>query len=215
MKKRPKIRNKARVRRQPPRAVPPPDGSGSGSVVTPSLLDEPIAPRAPAPTAPTPAPGPPAKPGRPTRAKIWQGWKEFWALAGPLMALVSLVFLFTPQITIEPTVNLDPQQPLATQFLITNRGKVPIYDVRFSCRIGGPGGTNMRDLSSSTLSPISTLAPGDSATRACAVESQDIATQVITVSATYRWPLIRYQSTSAAQFSLKHGTPGFFLVPER
>jgi hypothetical protein len=73
----------------------------------------------------------------------------------------------------------------------------------------------MGDLSFSTLSPISTLAPGESATRACAVESQDIATQVITVSATYRWPLIRYQSTSAAHFSLKNGTPGFFLVPER
>jgi hypothetical protein len=107
------------------------------------------------------------------------------------------------------SVNLDPQQPLATQFLITNRGKVPIYDVRFSCGIGRPGGTHMGDLSSSTLSPIS-----QSAIRSCAVESQDIATQVITVSVTYRWPLIRYQSTSAAHFSLKHGTPGFFLVPE-
>src|SRR5207253_10427036 len=103
------------------------------------------------------------------------------------------------------------------QFLITNRGKVPIYHVRFSCGIGRPGGTNMGDLvmRSSTLSPISTLAPGESATRACAVGNQDAATQVITVSATYRWPLIRYESTSAAHFSLKHGTPGFLLVPER
>ncbi|SRR6266480_6099255 len=66
----------------------------------------------------------------------------------------------------------------------------------------------------STSSPILTLAPGESATRVCAVESQDIATQVITVSATYRWPLIRYESTFAAHFSLKHGTPGFFLVPD-
>src|SRR6266446_8890200 len=48
MKKRPKIRNKARIRRQPPKAVPPPDGSGSVSVVTPYPPDEPVAPRAPA-----------------------------------------------------------------------------------------------------------------------------------------------------------------------
>ncbi len=208
MKKRAKIRNKARVRRQPPKAVTPRDGTGSVSVVTHYPPNEPVAPRAPAPTEPTPAPGPPAKPRGSTRAKIWQGWKAFWALAGPLMALVSIIFLLTPQITIEPSVDLDPQQPLATQFLITNRGKVPIYDVRFSCGIGRPGGSNMGDLvvSSSTLSPILTLAPGESATRACAVGSQDIATQVITVSARYRWPLIRYESTFAAHFSLKHGT---------
>jgi hypothetical protein len=214
MKKRPKIRNKARVKRQPPKAVTPPDGSGPASVVTHYPPDQPIAPRTPAPTEPTPGPGPPAKPRGSTRAKIWQWWKEFWALAGPLMALVSIAFLLMPQITIEPSVNLDPQQPLATQFLITNRGKVPVYEVRFSCGIGGPGGTHI-GISSSTSSPILTLAPGESATKACAVESQDIATQMITVSATYRWPLIRYESTFAAHFSLKHGTPGFFLVPER
>jgi hypothetical protein len=214
MKKRPKIRNKARVKRQPPKAVTPPGGSGPASVVTHYPPDEPIAPRTPVPTEPTTGPGPPAKPRGSTRGKIWQGWKEFWALAGPLMALVSIAFLLMPQITIEPSVNLDPQQPLTTQFLITNRGKVPVYEVRFSCGIGGPGGTHI-GMSSSTSSPILTLAPGESVTRACIVESQDIATQVITVSATYRWPLIRYESTSAAHLSLKHGTPGFFLVPER
>jgi hypothetical protein len=217
MKKRPKIRNKARIRRQPPKAVPPADGSGAVSVVTPYPPDEPVAPRAPAPTEPTPAPGPPAKPRGSTRAKIWQGWKAFWALAGPLMALASIVFLSMPQITIEPSVNLDPQQPLAAQFLIANRGKVPVHDVRFSCGIGRPGGTHIGHsvMSSSTLSPILTLAPGESATRACVVESQGMATQVITVSATYRWPLIRYESTFAAHFSLTHGTAGFILVPEK
>src|SRR2546430_7619473 len=62
--------------------------------------------------------------------------------------------------------------------------------------------------------PRSTLFPYTTLFRSCAVESQDISTQVITVSATYRWPLIRYESTFAAHFSLKHGTPGFFLVPD-
>jgi len=48
----------------------------------------------------------------------------------------------------------------------------------------------MRDLSSSTLSPVLTLAPGESATRACAVESQDIVSQVITKATIERETLI-------------------------
>jgi hypothetical protein len=51
--------------------------------------------------------------------------------------LIGFAFLVMPQLSIEPSINLDPAQPLATQFLITNKGHVSVYDVRFACSLGG------------------------------------------------------------------------------
>jgi hypothetical protein len=148
------------------------------------------------------------------RSRIWQWWKDGWALLGPIVALVSFLYLWIPEISIEPSVNLDPMQPLATQFLVRNNGRVPIYNVRFGCILGG-GNTYIGHLViGPTLMPVQTLPAGLSVTRGCAVESSDITVPVITITVTYRWPLIGIQSVQTASFSLRHGVPGFFLVPE-
>jgi hypothetical protein len=146
---------------------------------------------------------------------IWF-WKEFWAIAGPILTLAGAWFLFSPQISIEPSVNTEPSQPLATQFLITNRGHVTVYDVHFRCGLGGSPAAHIGDLllSSLTITPVSALPPGASVTRSCALESEDIRVPDINITATYRWPIIGWQSSQTAHFSLRHGTPGFFLVPD-
>jgi hypothetical protein len=46
---------------------------------------------------------------------LWFWWKETWAFLGPIVALAGFAYLWMPQISIEPSVNLDPSQPLATQ----------------------------------------------------------------------------------------------------
>ncbi|VTZ50324.1 hypothetical protein MPC4_220054 [Methylocella tundrae] len=143
-------------------------------------------------------------------------WKEFWAFAGPILTLTSAWFLLSPQISIEPSVNLDPSQPVATQFLITNRGHVPVYDVHFGCGFGGGGAIHIGHLklSMATMLPVRVLPPGVQVTRNCAVESDNIQVPDISITATYTWPVIRWQGTQTAHFSLRHGTPGFFLVPD-
>ena len=48
--------------------------------------------------------------------RTWRWWKEIWAFFGPVISLVAAWFLFKPNIEIAPNINLDPAQPLATQF---------------------------------------------------------------------------------------------------
>ncbi len=65
--------------------------------------------------------------------KVWGAWKEVWAILGPCIALTGFFFLLKPQVEIDPSVNLDPAEPLATQFLISNKGHVPVYNIQFGC----------------------------------------------------------------------------------
>lgn len=144
----------------------------------------------------------------------WGAWKAFWAFVGPLMASTTFYSFVTPNITIEPSINLDPSQPLATQFLISNRGHFSVFNVRFSCQFNGRsiyighlvGGA-------STLQPVYQLMPSTSVTRSCAIESSDVIIPDIVVVVFYRWPLIGLESSKTAHFSVRKGAPGFFLVP--
>jgi len=149
--------------------------------------------------------------------RIWRGWKEVWAVLGPIVALTGLFLLLIPQVRIEPSVNLDPSQPLSTQFLVSNVGRIiPVYNVRFGCAFGSPGGNTYigrLETIPRTLAPVAVLRPGHPVTRACAEKSADIETGDVAISATYVWPVIGWQSTEMAHFSIRKGAPGFFLVP--
>jgi hypothetical protein len=103
--------------------------------------------------AQTPPKSEPAKEAPPRRHKLWRAWQIAWGIFGPPVALTGLFFLLRPQVTIEPSVNLDPGQPLATQFLISNRGHVPIYNVRFGWTIGGSG-AHIGHLRPANLMPV-------------------------------------------------------------
>lgn len=145
----------------------------------------------------------------------WGTWKAFWAFAGPLMASTTFYSFLAPNIMIEPSVNLNPSQPLATQFVISNRGHLSVLDVRFSCEFRGHnvhGGSLTLDPSSS-LAPVPELKPNASVTRNCAVESSDVHIPDIIVTVDYKWPLIGLPSSQSSHFSIRKGTPGFFLVP--
>jgi hypothetical protein len=148
------------------------------------------------------------------RTKAWQLWKELWAFIGPLIAVTSFAFLMMPQVSIEPSVNLDPAQPLATQFLITNRGRVPVYNVRFGCSLSGKMvQVGHMSTSSSTIAPVAVIPAGKSVTKGCALASQDIQAEDIAISVTYHWPIIRIEATEMGHFAIRHSAPGFFLVP--
>jgi hypothetical protein len=120
-----------------------------------------------------------------------------------------------PQLTIEPSVNIDPAQPLATQFVVSNTGHVPVYDLRFACGFGGgKGSTQIGRLVIGGSAPVAVLPPGKGVTRSCALESRDTVIPSIRVNVAYRWPVIGIGDGQYAMFKITHGSPGFFLVPD-
>jgi len=153
------------------------------------------------------------------RRYLLELWKNSWAILGPIVALIGLFFLLKPVVEVESSANLDPSQPLATQFRIRNHGHVPVYDVHFGCGIGkgsGYSGIGYLLLDDSTLKPIPKFRAGASVTRSCALESTDIVVpnNIITITVIYTWPLIHNTETDLAYFKIVHGAPGYFLVPD-
>ncbi|MEO6780157.1 MAG: hypothetical protein ABI407_03790 [Bradyrhizobium sp.] len=148
------------------------------------------------------------------RSLLWWGWKEFWAFAGPLISVVGLYFWLRPQITVEPSVNLDPSQTLSTQLLIKNVGHVPIYNVRFGFALGGGHVYIGRMTRGDNLKPIALLSAGTAVTRALASESIDVQAPDVILNVTYVWPIIGKETTVPFHFSIKRGAAGFFLVPD-
>lgn len=149
------------------------------------------------------------------RSLLWWGWKEFWAFAGPLISVVGLYFLLRPQITVEPSVNLDPSQTLSTQLLIKNVGHVPIYNVRFGFALsGGHVYIGRMTVGGPTLRPIALLSAGTAVTRGLAAESIDVQAPDVILNVTYAWPMVGKETTVPFHFSIKRGAAGFFLVPD-
>lgn len=152
-----------------------------------------------------------------TSAQYGGAWKEFWAYVGPIISLIGCYFLLAPQISVEPTVNLDPSQSLSTQLLIKNTGHVPIYNIRLAADLGGAKGpVYMGHLkpSRAMFQPIEVLAAGASVTRAIAAESFNVQAPDIIFKVIYDWPIIGKEATSQFHFSIKRGAAGFFLVPD-
>ena len=64
-------------------------------------------------------------------------WKETWAYIGPVVALVGAWSFWSPAVSIAAGANLDASQKLATEFVVSNVGRVPIYNVTFECDLLG------------------------------------------------------------------------------
>jgi hypothetical protein len=123
--------------------------------------------------------------------------------------------LLNPNIEITPSVNLNPAEPLATQFLECNRGRVPVNHVSFDCGIGiGGGHIGQLVMNSKLIEPIVTMHAGLCVTRACAAESADIQTSRISITVHYDWPLIGKRHSETFYFSVRKGVSSYFLVPD-
>jgi hypothetical protein len=155
-----------------------------------------------------------------TQAKsqiIWNSWKAFWAFVGPITATLGFWFTVAPAITVEPSVNTDPAKIYATQILITNRGHVPIYDLRFSCGLGVGGGhsTFNGTLSPPDIRPAERLDAGRALTRSCDVGTLDVEGNArLSFEVSYAWPIIGHRDSRKVIFDVKKGVPGYFLVPD-
>jgi hypothetical protein len=154
------------------------------------------------------------------RPRRWlDAWKNVWAIVGPLVSLVGLAFLLWPQITINNIASLNPDDPLSAQFMITNSGHVPIYNVHVVCslNVGEEGGLYLGDvtINSSMIAPINRISPGQGATRSCSVSSKGSKTDNIEISVGYRWPIIWRQDEKVSFFKTVRSEGGaVFLLPD-
>jgi hypothetical protein len=144
----------------------------------------------------------------------WKGWQVSWALLGPIFGYLN----FAPAISITPGPNLDKTQTYSTQIFITNTGKVPVYDLSFSCVFGGATGRmDVRNLADDSqpddLAPVQRLAAGQPITKACATTSDVGGNNRLTFVVNFKWPLIGYRDSRAAVFDVKEGPEGHFLLP--
>ena len=148
-----------------------------------------------------------------SRFHLLEIWKTVWAVLGPIVALTGLAFLLWPQIKIEPSVNPNPTDPLATAFVITNAGNVPVYNVGFAC--GFPAGLAIGSAFMGGQARLPVLAPGVPITRSCALASAGSDTKAVEITVFYSWPLIRKESEKAAFFRVIRDTSGAtHLLPD-
>jgi hypothetical protein len=151
----------------------------------------------------------------------WNWWKALWAFLGPIFGFITLYSNFTPAISIVPGPNLDKTQAYSTQIVITNTGRVPVYDLWFSCGLGVSSGPmyiqHLEAHPRDDLAPVQRLSPGQPTTKACAVASDVQGRIILNFTVNFKWPLIGWllgwQDSKNAKFDVKEGRDGHFLVP--
>jgi hypothetical protein len=160
-----------------------------------------------------------------TGKRRWEIWKTGWAFLGPIVGLITFWYNFTPSLMISAGSNIDKTQRYSTQVIITNTGRVPIYDLTFTCGFiflteGQVWGKHMK-FDIQDKSPVPRLNPGEPIGKACASQSEleGNAGLGLSFKVNFRWPFIGYwpliggQDSKTAFFEVKSGHEGYFLVP--
>ena len=113
----------------------------------------------------------------PPRLSLWRrmfGWLAWsiplgWAAVLAIGNAVQFVLPYRPHVTIQAGISVDSKDPLATPFIFTNVGGLPVYDLIFGCTID-PGNTTVSE-SVPGQETVAVLLAGDSVTRDCAFRS--------------------------------------------
>ena len=176
---------------------------------------------------------PPAQAQPPRREwPSWLGWlfrpiALLWALGLAMLNLIQAGVPYLPHISIQASINLNFKDPLATQFVFTNTGILPVYDLKFGCIID-PGNSIVREAEPGQ-EPVATLAAGAPVTRDCAFRSfldprgqtpflmilSKPAQTVLRPFVEFTWPIIGRKDRVEARYTSKpnRDTGGYSLVP--
>jgi hypothetical protein len=160
--------------------------------------------------------------------------KLFWVLLLGVIALMQFAYNYRPRLTIDASVLLDEQDPLATLFRITNTGPWHLDAISFSCHISLPGGgtINMEGNvihgapgAAATGEPfIARLDPGQTATRDCGepllrmfgMPRFDPAALRVDITTKFHWPYVGWPDEVTRHFSARRYPDGrrVILVPD-
>jgi hypothetical protein len=144
---------------------------------------------------------------------LWRYWQLVWAVLGPILAVTSFVYAMWPQVTITTFPTLDPNDPLGTQFLISNNGRLPVRDLQFGCQVAAAQMWLQR-ITTADLQAVAELNPGQQVTRRCSVQATFTGNVEVNVVVGYRWPVIDRQEILPVHFSGRKGAQGYVLVPD-
>ena len=150
-------------------------------------------------------------------SRAWRIWQLVWAVVGPFVSLTGFSFLLLPRVSIETGATLDPTHPLSARFKITNTGRTPVYNIKFTCEYGSPlrFGKSGLDMPGTEFAGIAALRSGETATRSCGAQNSDAQTATIRITATYQWPIIRKEDAVSSFFRIVKGQDSYFLLPDQ
>jgi hypothetical protein len=99
------------------------------------------------------------------------------------------------------------------QFAVTNIGRIPVRNLRFSCGLQGRV-IAIGSLGMEYVAPANYLPTGQTVTRGCFNESKDVVGATLVVQVNYQWPVLPIGGTKSVSFVPVHTTTGFVMVPD-
>ena len=160
----------------------------------------------------------PASIRRATSTALFQQIRALTIVGLAAIAISQFAYAFKPSVTIEAGPVLDVRDPLATLIRITNSGRVPVRNVRFSCQIL-PQGTGTENIGPGQES-VASLAVHASATRDCvaranrgqtSIQGLNPLTMGLDITVDFTWPLIQLADHETKHFSVRRDEDGRFI----
>jgi hypothetical protein len=190
-----------------PRVRPKPTGTAGGDPPSP-----------PPPNSPSPNRRPPPRNEHP----FWSWWKFVWGVIGAPTTAVAFAVSYWPHVKLETSINVDPDQTLASELVVTNVSPLPIFNVRLKVDLKTlyrPTIMVTGNISARSVEPIAELRPRQQVAKRIVGSSNAIDIPYVLVNVTYEWPLVCrlritcIESTEPFWFAVRHGQAGHFLVP--
>jgi hypothetical protein len=155
--------------------------------------------------------------------------KLYLAIGLSAVVMIGAAWFYAPIINIQPAAALNPLSVIDAEFVLSNAGRVTVYNLLFQCEIIPENGAhfttsgNMVHLPSGRVveQPISTLSPNENITRSCSrgvVTSQPLTVvrypASIIATAKYTWPVVKWSGSYTRRFdSRQDQRGGIVLVP--
>jgi hypothetical protein len=155
--------------------------------------------------------------------------KLYLAIGVSAVVMIGAAWFYTPIINIQPAAALNPLSVIDAEFILSNAGRVTVYNLLFQCEIIPENGArfttsgNMVHLPSGRVveQPISTLSPNENITRSCSrgvITSQPLTVirypASIVATAKYTWPVVKWTGSYTRRFdSRQDQRGGVVLVP--
>lgn len=158
--------------------------------------------------------------GKPSRRSYWG---TLFAVVSPVSALlgflIGVYFNWWISLSAEPSISLDKAGQYATLIKISNEGRIPAHNLRFSCGYGAGGGTTridgVLDTASMNVAPARSLGYKQAITRSCNVPLVSIGgNDRLAFIVEYEWPWIKWPTEERFVFSVAKGPEGYALVPD-
>ncbi|SRR6266566_5843398 len=96
-----------------------------------------------------------------------------WLWGGLLaaVAIVGFVYQFRPEINVDRDVSLNVRDPFATQFRVTNEGRLAVYDLSFSCIVNNSMMRNVTSTGNAGQESVPVLESKESTTKNCSIKA--------------------------------------------